>query len=248
MANEVLVTIGSIDFNDFATDSFYLLTSTPELLSTLSTRQTKSSKQGEHGVHDSLSFYNERILPFEGEIHSASQSECADMVRALRAALALGTFQSYSDNDGYKLVEFTDEDGLGWQCYAKIVEPPTFRVIDNADPSRRSFSFLMLCKDPILYSQTLQEETGDETVLGTNFIVSEDEENFEVPFELYADTAPSVTCTNNGTVGSPPIITINGPTEDPKVWNITTDMFLELDGLSGSLGRNGRDRRRGKDN
>jgi hypothetical protein len=236
MANDVLVTIGTVDFNDFSSDAFYLLTATPELLSSLSTRQTKSAKQGEHGVHDSLSFYNDRLLPFEGEIHATSQEECEEMKRALKAAVAMSTFQNYAGDDGYKLVLITDEDGLEWQCYAKIVEPPVFRVIDNADPTRRSFSFLMSCKDPVLYSQTLEEATGDETVEGTNFFVSEDEDTFQVPFELYQYTTPSLTVTNNGSVGATPLITINGPTEGPTVKNLTSDMFIHLEGLSVLLG------------
>lgn len=230
-AAELQIIIGGITFNDFSSSNFYLARNTAELLSTLSTRQTKTEKQGEHGVHDSLSFYNERMLPFDGEIHATSQTQRKTMENALKAALGLPTIQSYAGDDGYILVQFTDEDGQAMQCYAKVLDPPRFEVIDNTDPARRRFSFVMMAADPILYSQTLEEEEGDETVQGTNFMVVQGESP-TVPFQLYQQTAVSATCTNGGTFGAPPIITIDGPTTGPRVTNVTTGLVLDLDGLT----------------
>jgi phage-related protein len=230
MANDIQVTIGSITFNDTSSDDFYLIVNTPELLSSLSTRQTKTSKQGEHGVHDSLSFYDERMLPFEGEIHAADQAARKTMENALKSTLALPAFQDYAGDDGYMLVEITDEDGNEMQCYAKIVDPPRFSVIDNTDPGRRRFTFVLMAKDPILYGVTLNEEEGDEQVDGTSFEVVEGESP-EVPFELYQVATPSVMCDNEGTIGAPPVITVTGPTDGPIIRNQTTGLTIDLDGL-----------------
>lgn len=230
-ANEVQAIIGSLTFNDFSGSTFYLIRNTSELLSTLSTRQTKTGKQGEHGIYDSLSFYEERLLPFDGEIVASSQSNRKTMERALQSELALSAVQDFSGDDGYVLVKFTDEDGTLLQCYAKILDPPKFDVLDNTDPTRRGFTFVMLAKDPILYSQTLDSETGIETYEGTNFMVVEGSAP-TVPFQLYEMTALSATCENSGTIGAPPVITVSGPTTGPYVTNTTTGLKLDLDGLT----------------
>ena len=96
-AAELKVTIGSIIFNDYSTSvPSYILRNTSKLLSTLSTRQTKSDKQGGHGIYDSLSFYQERVLPFEGEILGTSQADRKTKEEALKQVLALSGLQSYA--------------------------------------------------------------------------------------------------------------------------------------------------------
>jgi hypothetical protein len=223
----------SITFNDFSSGvPSYLLHNTPEILSTLSTRQTKSPRQGAHGVVDSLTFYDDRPLPIDGEIIGTSQADRKTKEEALKQCLALATFQSFSGNDGYLLVKFTDEDGSLKQCYAKIVTPPKFEVIDNTNPMRRSFSFVMMAKDPNLYSQTLQSGSGVETFQGTNFRVVQGSLP-TVPFQLYQYTVPSVTCVNGGTKDAPPVITITGPTSSPVVKNTTSGLFMDLSASGG---------------
>ena len=233
---ELLVTINgnvAITFNDFSSGApAYLLHNTPEILSTLTTRQTKNPKQGAHGIVDSLTFYDDRPLTFDGEIIGASQADRKAKEEALKQCLALATFQSFAGNDGYMLVQFTDEDGALKQCYAKVVTPPKFGVIDTTDPSRRTFGFVMMAKDPNIYSQTLQTQTGTETFQGTNFMVVQSSAP-SVPFQLYQYTAPSLTCVNGGTKDAPPVITINGPTQSPVVKNTTSGVFMDLSGAGG---------------
>ncbi len=237
MANaELLVSIVgnvTITFNDFSSGPpAYLLHNTPEILSTLSTRQTKNPRQGAHGVIDSLTFYDDRPLAFDGEIIGTSQSDRKTKEESLKQCLALATFQSFAGSDGYFLVQFTDEDGSLKQCYAKVVTPPKFGVLDNTDPSRRSFAFVMMAKDPNLYSQTLQSVNGPETYAGTNFQIVQSSAP-TVPFQLYQVTNASVTCVNNGTKDAPPLITINGPTQSPVVKNVNTGIFMDLSGSGG---------------
>jgi hypothetical protein len=233
---ELLVSIignVTITCNDFSSGApGYLLHNTPELLSTLTTRQTKAAKQGAHGIVDSLTFYDDRPLPFDGEIIGTSQGDRKSKEEALKQCLALATFQSFAGNDGYFLVQFTDEDATLKQCYAKVVSPPKFGLIDNTDPTRRTFEFVMMAKDPNIYSQTLQSGSGTETYQGTNFQVVQGSAP-TVPFQLYQYTAPSLTCVNGGTKDAPPVITINGPTTSPVVKNTTTGIFMDLSASGG---------------
>lgn len=231
---EVKVTLNgrvTIVFNDYTSGTpEYVIRNTPELLAPPEPRQTKADRQADHGVHDSLSFYNERVLPFSGEIIGTSQSNRKTLEDNLKKCLALKVIQSLDDDDGYILVQITDEDSTLKQCYAKIISKVNFHVLDDIDPSRRSFDFVMMAKDPWLYSQTLQTATGEETYQGTNFQVVESASP-TVPFTLYQNTVITATCSNGGTADAPPSITITGPTTGPIITNSTTGEYIDLNGL-----------------
>ena len=235
MANELRVTlIGNgitILFNDAATPD-YLLKGTAELLSTLQTRSIKTPRQGMHGVDDSLSQDEDRGLVFDGEILGDSQSDCKDLEWNLRQCVALPTGQSYAGDDGYILAKFQDTDNQLFQCYVKLVSYPVFRVLDNADSTRRGFDFVMMAKDPNLYGQTLNEEDGTEQVEGTNLQIVEDT-YFTIPFQLYELTIPSLTCTGAGIAGAPPIITVAGAADNPVILNQTSGKFMKFDANGG---------------
>lgn len=233
---ELQITIGTganaITFNDFTDpNNMYLLRNTSEMMGNLSTRQTKTPRQAAHGVDDSISFYNERILPFGGTIIATTQNNRRAKEKALKRLLALPTLQDPAGRDGYMLVRFTDEDGTPMQCYAKIVEDVGFDLMETTEDTMRGYQFVMMASDHMLPSQSLSEETGDETTPGTNFQVVQDESP-NVPFELYDTTAASVTITNNGTIGALPVVVITGPAENPGIENQTWGFRLTLEGVT----------------
>jgi len=225
--NEIEVTIGTVQLNQSlsAGSNFYLLRNTPELLSTLSTRKTDKEKQGGHGTEDSLSFYGPRILRFEGEVHASSQAARITLEQALKTVLALRAAQSYDDEDGYVLVEVTDEDGEAKQIYAKVLEPPVFSLLDDAMPESRRFEFVLYAKDPILYGQTLEDEVGPESFLTTTLTFEDGDlptvKDGDLPV-IQDDTANEMTVVNDGSYDTPPVIIVEGPTTDPVIMNVTT--------------------------
>lgn len=230
---EVQITIGDIVFNDFTDRTrFYKVDNPRELLSTLNTERTESARQGEHGTIDSLSRYGSRTLPFSGEIVAPTLADRVAMERALQRALALSAVQDFATNDGYILVKFRLEDGQLTQCYAKILQPPSFSFREEIAARHliSRFSFAMIAKDPRLYSQTLKSASGSETYDGTNFSVVEGESP-TVPFTLYENTIMTATCENEGTFDAPPVITISGPTLSPRITNVTTGKYIELTDL-----------------
>jgi len=232
-ANEIQITIGSIQFNQSLSydSNFYLLKNTPEILSTLSTRKTDMEKQSEHGVEDSLSFYDARMLPFEGTIYGSTQAARKTMEEALKQAVALPISQSYGGSDGYVLVLITDEDGTEKQIYAKVLEPPKFGLVDDAMPELRSFEFVLYAKDPVIYGQSLTTETGPESYLTTTFTIQDGAlptvQDGDLP-TIQESTGSILTVSNGGTIGSPPTITISGPTTDPVVSNLTTGKSMDF--------------------
>lgn len=209
----------------------YLLRNISTTLATPRIRRAQTSLQADHGTVDGVARYDERVLPFSGEIMGSSQADRKELEDDLRECLGLPATPSVDGEDGYYLVSYTDEDGVLKQLYARIIEGPKFDVLDNSDPSRRGFGFVMVAKDPRVYSPSLQSASGDETFQGTSFQVIEGASP-KVPFQLYEITAPTATCVNGGRFGAPPVITVTGPTTSPKVTNVTTGKFIELDGLT----------------
>jgi hypothetical protein len=236
-ATEIAITIvptlgSSVALNqNLGSSGFYVLRNTSEILSTLSTRKTDRNKQGAHGSEDSLSFYEARILPFEGELHADTQANRVTMEQALKAALALPIAQSYDENDGYVLVQITDEDSIAKQLYAKILEPPKFEVIDSGMPESRRFEFVLYAKDPVIYAQALTSVSDTESFDGTTFtFVDGDLPTFkDGDLPTFQDVQSNLMTVNNtGNYGSPPVFTVTGPTTDPVIENITTGKKMEF--------------------
>ncbi len=227
-ALEIEVTIGTVSFNtdiDAPGPNMFLLTNTEQILDALATRRTDTPKEGEHGVQDSPSYYEARILQFHGELHATSQAERVAMEQQLDAAVALSRSQSFDGDDGYKLILITDEDGIEKQLYAKIIEMPSYRLIETGAPEDRTFDFSMYACDPAIYAQELQEGIGPESYTTTDFTFQDGDlptfQDGDLP--TFQDGLGSVMIVNNsGNFGSPPLIIITGPTENPVITNLAT--------------------------
>jgi hypothetical protein len=235
--NELLVRVTrngvTTTFNDYGSGvPTYLLNNTAALLSGLTTRVGRNPRQSSHGADFGPSQEDERTLKFEGYIIATDQEDCKGKERMLNRCLALPLFQDVSGDDGSALVEFTDVDGTEFRCYARVFAYPEFGIVDNADPSMRSFTFVMIAADPLLYGNTLETETGDETVVGTNFSIIQGQSP-TFPFTLIQQTAHSLTANNAGATESPPLIIVYGPSESPVVTNQTTGKKMALTRLGG---------------
>jgi len=230
-ASEIIVTIGSVTFNqNFSPGaSCYVLTSTEEILDALRTRRSDTPKQGEHGSEDSLSAFEPRTLLFRGEIHATSQSQRVTMQQNLDAAVSLARSQSFDGDDGYKLVQITDEDGVAKQLYAKIDQMPRYSLVDDGMPESRRFEFVMFASDPAVYAQSLSSADLEESYNSTTFTFQDGD------LPVFKDGAlPTiqdilgsvVMVSNTGNFATPPLIVIEGPTTNPVVRNETTGKEL----------------------
>ncbi len=226
-ATEIQITIGAIDFNTSFTPGpgMYLLRNTEEILDALRTRRSDTPKQGEHGSEDSQSTYEPRILVFRGEIHATTQAERVTMQQNLDRALTLARSQSFDGDDGYKLVEIVDEDGIAKQIYAKIEQMPKYELVEEGMPESRRFEFLMFAADPTVYSQSLTTADLEESFDSTTFTIQDGDlptfKDGDLP--TFQDVLGSlVLVTNAGTMGTPPSIIITGPTTNPVVMNETS--------------------------
>lgn len=224
----------SMNTNLYQGGSFYTALNVKELLSSLGTRRSDTPKQAAHGVEGGPSHYGPRIMPFEGEIHAQTVSQRVSMEQNLRRCLSLPRAQD-SDNDGFILVKIEDEDGNDKQIYAKVVEMPEFSLLKQGMSNRSRFRFVLIAEDPFLYDQTLSEADGPEAVTTTLFTLKEGSlkslKEGSLP-ALKESLAYGLTVNNGGTIGTPPLIVIHGPTADPVITNQTTGKTMDLTGLT----------------
>lgn len=221
--------------NLHAGQNFYTVSNVKEMLSSMGTRHSETPRQADHGVEDSLSHYGARFLPFEGEIHAQSVAQRVTMEQNLRQCLSLKRSQNQSSDDGYILVQITDDDGEEKQCYAKVIDLPEFSWIAAGQTARSRFRFSMMADDPFLYAQELSEETGPEAVYVTPFTLQDDDlqglQDDNLP-SLQDTISSGITVENIGTIGTSPVIIIHGPTADPIITNETSGKIMDLDGLT----------------
>jgi hypothetical protein len=202
-----------------------------ETFSAPGTRQTDMQRQGAHGIEDSLSYYEGRVMPFQVEIHAEDRATLVSMEQALRKQIALSVNQSYSGDDGYRLIKVNDEDGLAKQIYGKLISEVQMEMMQDRRQRVRRCSFVMRADDPTLYEQTLSDDDGPESFNMTSFIFPDSDlptfKDGDLP-TFQDDIYVSVTVNNTGTFGASPLITIDGPTTDPVVTNQTTGVKMEL--------------------
>lgn len=218
-------------------NDMYLWMNWREALSALSTRRSETPKQAGHGVKGSLSFFNPRMIPFEGEIHATTLAQRVQMEQDLRKALALSVEQAYDGDDGYRLLTIADADGNTKIIHAKVLDMPEFALLKEGNLKMARFRFVMIAEDDIfLYDEDLTTTTGPESVLSTNFMIQDGAlptfKDGALP--TIKDTIIAImTVTNLGTEGTPPLIIIYGPTASPVVKNLTTGKEMSLTASGG---------------
>lgn len=209
----------------------YLLKNPSELFSRVDVRSSDVPKQGGHGVDTSLAFYGPRDLPFYVQIIAPDRSTLVSMEQTLRRALYLRAAQSYLDEDGYKLIAFTDEDTIAKQTYARIIDPPEFEMVEDTLQRTRLVSFEMRADDPTLYAQTATNDDGPESFQTTTYTLQDGAlqtiKDGDLP-TIQDSIFTSVSVSNSGTYDSPPEIIISGPSTNPVVTNQTTGKKMEF--------------------
>lgn len=216
---------------------FYVWRNAKEALSAMSTRRSETPKQAAHGVEGSLSHYNARMIPFEGDIHASSVANRVEMEQDLKRCLSLANAQDYADEDGYRLMQITDEDGVAKQIYLKLVDIE-FAPFAEGQSKHSRFRFTMIAEEDVfLMAQTLSTETGPEAVASTDFQFQDGALPSFMDGDLptFQDTTIAIlTVENTGTVDTPPVIVVYGPSVNPVIENVTTGKTTDL-GNGGGL-------------
>lgn len=223
MITEVQLTYRGITFNDtFTGDQIYMLQDVPEGLAHPSIRETEQNIQNQHGIIDANSWYGKRSMTLTGQIIASDEENRLIMERALQAVLQLDGIQREEGASYYQLlIEFEDE--LEVFCYAKVSAGVTFSKPSAQEPWRRAFITTLKAKDPRLYGTTLKSEALVEALSGTAFQLPT-----PLPFSLTSTTYFGETLTNDGNFAAPMVVTITGPTENPRLVNNTTGEVMQV--------------------
>jgi hypothetical protein len=93
----------------------------------------------------------------------------------------------------------------------------------------KQFQIALICPDPRMYSQALNDESGVGSVAtsGAPFPL-----DFPIPFGGGTGAVTTVNATNAGNFPALPVIRVTGPASDPHVTNLTTGQEFWLDDVS----------------
>ena len=231
-ALDIKVHIGSVTLESYpaSQDNFYLLENPLEIFSQVNVDQDVSKLQGEHGVIRGIPTYGPRNLPFRVRIKASSYPQLLTMEQALLNEMLLPAIPSFQD-DGGRQILIDDEYGNHLQTWAVPLDRLNQDVVRRVSQNERAYSFLFYAEDPRLYDQNLTSVTGPESYFTTNFTFQDGSlptfQDGSLP--TFQDVVGNVmTVTNNGAMGSFPVLIIQGPTENPVILNTTTGRKIAL--------------------
>lgn len=217
-------TANRLTFNDFtSTPIFRLISRAPQRRET---RELDIPVPFESGISDFETLLGQYSYVIDGVMYPGSESEFDSGLRTLRkvASLDLSQNDNLSD-DGYVPYIWTDYSGQK-QVFVKVMYVQI--VEDTRKGLVQPFRFICKVKDPVIYGTSLKvadtSSSNPTTSSGTALYP------FKYPIIFGASTySVSSNANNAGDIPTYPVsITINGPTNTPKVINTTTGEYIEV--------------------
>jgi len=168
---------------------------------------------GRHGITVHRTFWRERIIRLEFALRANTISDYATLRKNFMEAWDL-------PRSGNTIIPFTTTDGKSLQLTANISN-----VIEGGfEPGNITVGRIrveIICGDPNLFGQTLNEETLSPPVAGGVTLPT------VIPFAL-STSGGSMTITNNGNGISYPTIRISGPATNAHVRNSTLGVQFNI--------------------
>lgn len=166
-----------------------------------------------HGARLNSYSYGERLFTINGSIYGTSASNLETKRQALQKALDL--------HGGVQTMTLTTRGSLALQ--AEVIAIAKFGVeYKKGSMSFCDFMIQLVAPYPFLLSQVLNSEEV-EPFSGGGFAIP-----FAIPFSMGVGGSGTTTVTNDGNARAFPIITINGPIENPSIQNSTTGETCSL--------------------
>lgn len=217
------MTYRGIDFNTNLTGvgDTYMLIDIPEGLNHPVIRESERNIQGEHGVSDQISFYGKRLITLTGKIISDTQAGRKIMEEELRKIFLLDGIQD-NLNASYYPLYIKDEDSELKQIDVKVAVGVEFQKVPG-NYYERDFIVSLKARDPRFLGQTLNDEDLEEAFDGTTLQFPT-----KFPFKLSNKVFNQITITNTGNFSAPPIITLTGISDNPRIINQTTGKQMKF--------------------
>lgn len=172
-----------------------------------------------HGLHPGTDLFGGRTVTLDVVIHSATQADFADAVRALRAAFTPGGAASPLS---FQLEGVADDQPARVNARPRKLDLP---LTSDWWAGYAEATVELFCPDPRIYSDA-------ESSLNTTLPTSVAGLTWNLTWNLNwggASTAGSIFAVNDGTIDAPATIRVDGPVTNPRVENLAAGKTLELD-------------------
>lgn len=176
---------------------------TPPVRSSLTTRPRR------HGARDFTSLYQSRIFSIAGEVWGVDHANLWVLVDAFKSRLLPGVDH---------VLKWT-KTGQTYAQQATVRPAGDFQFEMRSGAAFMTFSGTLVAGDPRIYAATLKSHQYDPTTVpggGMSFPAT-------YPLTYAAGSGVTeITAQNDGTFGTFPTFTVNGPATNPVIENITT--------------------------
>lgn len=182
----------------------------------------------EMGISDWETLLGQYAYIIDGIMYPGSESEYDSGLRALRRLASLEIAQADNNSDdGYVPYVWTEFGGVQKQVFVKVMYVQI--IEDTRKGLVQPFRFVCKVKDPTIYSVTLKTAStvnSDPTISSGSAIFP-----FQFPVIFGASTySVSSEARNDGDLPTYPIsIMVVGPINKPKISNVTTGEYIEID-------------------
>ncbi|MES2395073.1 MAG: hypothetical protein V4549_03680 [Bacteroidota bacterium] len=183
----------------------------------VATRNFTTSRQDFHGTIAKPTFADGKVIDISGEIFSTAKTSRGAAKNIIADLFKVLDFPS-EDNE-LKHLEFTDDDGTDWYIVCKVYTMPQYDH-QRGEPVI-TFSTQLYAPDPLILSAQLQTSNGIYGLWG----------GIHLPVELPIDLSGAINsleCVNSGNFAAKAKITIVGDILNPKIYNLTSGRFFQL--------------------
>ena len=184
---------------------------------TPSVRNVQTARQDFHGMVSKPTFAEGRLIEVSGEVFATSKTDRGTIRNVIANLFTIESFPA--EEDEFKKLEFTDDDGVEWFIWAKVYAMPQYEN-ERADPIIRFFTQLY-AENPIIFSKNLQSASGIYGMYGGITLPT------TLPIAL-SGAINNFSCVNTGNFASPATITVTGEIENPKILNTATGRYFQF--------------------
>ena len=177
------------------------------------------TRQDTHGTFSNPTFARGRLITLEGQFWSSSRESRGQIRNTIENVFQLEPFPR--QNSGFYKLEFTDDDGSEWFLNAKVYQKPEF--VDGETGYQKKFFCELFSQDPRIYSNgtILTSTTKGRPYSGIKLSTT-------LPMQLNKSIFGMV-FSNSGNFSAPIKFTISGACITPKILNVKTGDYWEMD-------------------
>ena len=197
------------------------LTETPSGFHSPELRHSEESRQGQHGILDYPTYVGKRAIVIEGQLIAATREKMVQLVDKFQKAFTVSAIPD--KDDGYRELQFTEEDGIAKKVFAKVETMPEYAE-ELGFPFIRNFIVALKCKEP----RKLSQEIKTQGEIRKAFLGAQIKLPTKIPLKTGWDYIYKKTLENAGNFAASPKITIHAPCKNPKILNKTHDVFMQF--------------------